>query len=308
MVVAMEPLTTTYAPVREVSLRLTLGVLPQGGTDPTVQRDGAAWWLTMLTPLGDASLRLSGGGAAPVSAAAWGPGAEWAIDRVPELLGAGDACDDFEAHRHPLVAELHRRSPGLRLARTGQVMAALVPSILFQKVTAKEAKASWRWLLRRHGRPAPGPAPLGMRVVPSSAEWRRIPSWDWHRAGVGPQRSDTIMRATAVGSGLERSASVGGAEARRRMRTIVGIGEWTAAETAQRSHGDPDAVSFGDFHICKRVGWALTGARVDDDGMRELLEPWAGHRQRVVRLIGASGAGDYERHGPRMTIADYRAF
>ncbi|MET0304201.1 MAG: DNA-3-methyladenine glycosylase 2 family protein [Microbacteriaceae bacterium] len=304
----MESLTTTYAPAREVSLRLTLGVLPQGGTDPTVQRDGSAWWITMLTPLGDATLRLDGGGRLPVSAAAWGDGAEWAIDRVPELLGAGDADDEFEAHRHPLVAELHRRAPGLRLTRTAQVMASLVPAVLFQKVTAKEAKASWRWLLRRYGRPAPGPAPIGMRVVPSPAEWHRIPSWDWHRAGVGPQRSDTIMRVAAVGTSLDRAANVDGVEARRRMRTIVGVGEWTAAETAQRSHGDADAVSFGDFHICKRVGWALTGSRVDDDGMRELLEPWAGQRQRVVRLIETSAAGAYERHGPRMTIADYRAF
>ena len=40
--------------------------------------------------------------------------------------------------------------------------------------------------------------------------------------------------------------------------------------------------------------------------MLELLEPWRGHRQRVVRLIEAAGIG-YERHGPRMTIVDNRA-
>lgn len=303
----MEPLRTTYAPAHEVSLRLTLGALAQGGTDPTVQRDGAAWWLTQLTPHGPASLRLTGGGPRPVEAAAWGPGAEWSIAHVPQLLGCDDAPDEFEAHRHPLIAELHRRALGLRLARTGQVMAALVPAILFQKVTSKEAKASWRWMLRRYGQAAPGPAPLGMRVVPSNAVWRRIPSWDWHRAGVGPQRSDTIMRATTVGDSLDRAATASGAEARKRMRSIVGIGVWTAAETAQRSHGDADAVSVGDFHVCKRVGTALIGERVDDDGMMQLLEPWTGHRQRVVRLIETSGIG-YERHGPRMTIADYRAF
>ncbi len=132
-----------------------------------------------------------------------------------------------------------------------------------------------------------------------------MPSWDWHRAGVGPQRSDTVMRAVAVGDSLERTTAVDAAEASRRLRTIPGIGVWTAAETVQRSHGDPDAVSVGDFHVAKRVGWALTGQRVDDDGMLELLEPWRGHRQRVVRLIEAAGIG-YERHGPRMTIVDNR--
>ncbi|WBU37171.1 DNA-3-methyladenine glycosylase family protein [Homoserinibacter sp. YIM 151385] len=303
----MQPVESDYAPPREVALRRVLGVLAQGGTDPTVQRDGEIWWLTLRFPHGTASLALRPAGAA-IRATAWGTAAEAAMDLVPGLLGADDDDEGFDHARHPLVAELHRRAPGLRLARTTQVLAALIPAILFQKVTAKEAKASWRRLLQWHGEPAPGPAPIGMRVAPDPATWRRIPSWDWHRAGVGPQRSDTIMRAVHAAGGLERTAGVAGPEARRRMRTIPGIGEWTAAETAQRSHGDPDAVSFGDFHTCKRVGWALTGARVDDDGMRELLEPWAGHRQRVIRLIEASGAGDYERHGPRMTIADYRAF
>ena len=64
---------------------------------------------------------------------------------------------------------------------------------------------------------------------------------------------------------------------------------WTAAETRIRALGDPDAVSVGDYHLAHEVGFALTGERVDDDGMLELLAPWAGQRQRVIRLIGASG-------------------
>jgi 3-methyladenine DNA glycosylase/8-oxoguanine DNA glycosylase len=177
--------------------------------------------------------------------------------------------------------------------------------VLAQKVTGIEAKRAWRELVRRHGEPAPGPAPLGMRVAPSPAVWRKVPSWEWHRAGVGPQRSDTIMRVVRVGESLERAADDGVPDAMRKLRGIPGIGVWTVAETLQRSHGDPDAVSVGDFHVSKRVGWALIGERVDDDGMLELLEPWRGHRQRVVRLIEAAGIG-YERHGPRMTIVDNR--
>jgi 3-methyladenine DNA glycosylase/8-oxoguanine DNA glycosylase len=180
-----------------------------------------------------------------------------------------------------------------------------VPSVLGQKVTGIEAKSAWRELVTRHGDAAPGPAPLGMRVVPTAVVWRRIPSWQWHRAGVGPQRSDTLMRVFAVADALERAASAPAAEAGRRMRTIVGIGPWTVAETLQRSHGDPDSVSVGDLHLCKRVGTALAGRRVDDDGMLELLEPWRGHRQRVVRLIEAAGIG-YERHGPRLAIPAHR--
>jgi 3-methyladenine DNA glycosylase/8-oxoguanine DNA glycosylase len=90
------------------------------------------------------------------------------------------------------------------------------------------------------------------------------------------------------------------------LRSIPGVGVWTAAETTQRSHGDPDSVSVGDYHLAKDVGWALTGGPVDDDGMLELLEPWRGHRQRIVRLIEASGFRK-PRVAPRITIQDHRA-
>ncbi len=300
----MDPIRTRYEPHREMSLRLTLGPLALGSTDPTFQRDAAGLWLTMATPAGAASLCLTprAGG---VDAAAWGPGSEHAIAGVPALLGAEDDDTGFDPSRHPVVAELHHRAPGLRLTRAGRILPFLIPAVLAQKVTGIEAKRAWRELVRRHGEPAPGPAPLGMRVAPSAAVWGTVPSWEWHRAGVGPQRSDTVMRIAAVGESLERAADDGVPEVLRKLRGIPGVGIWTAHETVQRSHGDPDAVSIGDFHVSKRVGWALIGERVDDDGMMELLEPWRGHRQRVVRLIEAAGIG-YERHGPRMAIVDNR--
>ncbi len=299
-----EMLTARYSAPERVSLGLVLAPLRQGASDPTCRRETSGWWLALSTPGGTATLRLREVVGA-VEATAWGPGAEHAIADVPDLLGARDDLSGFDPTRHPVVAALHERFPGLRLTRAGRVVPFLVPTVLGQKVTGLEQKRAWRQLVARHGEPAPGPAPAGMRVAPSPAVWKRVPSWEWHTAGVGPQRSDTVMRAVAVGDALERTATMDAAEASRRLRTIPGIGAWTAAETVQRSHGDPDAVSVGDFHVSKRVGWALTGARVDDDGMLELLEPWRGHRQRVVRLIEAAGIG-YERHGPRMTIVDNR--
>jgi 3-methyladenine DNA glycosylase/8-oxoguanine DNA glycosylase len=224
---------------------------------------------------------------------------------MPRLLGADDDPTGFDPSRHPVIRDLHHRMPGLRLARTGRLLPHLVPTIMGQKVTAVEAIRAWRVLVRRHGTPAPGPAPDGMRIPPDAATWRRVPSWEWHRAGVTPQRADTLMRAMAVGDALERCAALPAAEAVRRMRTVTGIGVWTAHETVQRSHGDPDHVSVGDLHLAKQVGMALAGQRVDDDGMLELLEPFRGHRHRVVRYLEASGTG-YERRAPRMAIPAHR--
>jgi 3-methyladenine DNA glycosylase/8-oxoguanine DNA glycosylase len=63
--------------------------------------------------------------------------------------------------------------------------------------------------------------------------------------------------------------------------------------------GDADAVSFGDYHVAKDIGWALTGSPVDDDGLAELLEPYVGHRYRVQRLLELS-AIRRPRRGPRL--------
>jgi 3-methyladenine DNA glycosylase/8-oxoguanine DNA glycosylase len=258
------------------------------------------------TPLGPGTLCLSTT-RSEVRATAWGPGAEWLIDGVPELLGHGDDWSGLDVSGNAFLREARRRSPGLRLTRGRQVVQVLVPAVLEQKVTSTEAWRAWRQLVRAHGDPAPGPAPEGMVVPPSAETWRRVPSWEWHRAGVGPQRSATVMRVCAVASSLERVVELGrgGPEVEARLRSVPGVGVWTSAETTQRALGDADSPSVGDYHLPALVGWALIGRPVDDDGMLELLEPWRGHRERVVRLISASGFSK-PRFGPRMTIQDHR--
>ena len=300
-------LATTYAPAERVDLPSTLRPLRRGTGDPTLQWDATGAWRTIRTPAGAATMHLRSG-LHGVDVTAWGPGAEWAIAGVPELLGAGDDWSGLDVSPSTLLADSRHRNPGLRLPRTRRVFEAMVPAILEQKVTGQEARSSWRYLLRRYAEPAPGPAPAGMLVFPPADVWRRIPSWVWHRAGVGPERSATIVRAARVADSLERTLlhGRGGDRVDRALRSILGVGVWTAAETTQRSHGDPDSPSVGDYHLPALVGWALIGKPVDDDGMLELLAPYAGHRQRVMRLIESSGFAK-PRFGPRMTIQDHRA-
>lgn len=297
-------LESTYAPRERVDLRQTLGPIGRGPQDPTFRWEGSNVWLTLRTPKGPATLHLRSGGT--ISATAWGPGAERALAAVPVLLGADDDWSELDLGSHELLRETRHRMPGLRLASTGRPFAALVPSILEQKVTSLEALRSWRRLVTKFGEEPPGPAPLGMRVIPTAGAWKRIPSWEWHLAGVGPGRSATVVRAASVADSLERCTAVSADVAATRLRSVAGIGAWTAAETVQRSHGSADQVSVGDYHLAAFVGWALVGAPVDDDGMLELLEPWAGHRQRVVRLLLASGFRA-PKFGPKAAIQDHRA-
>jgi 3-methyladenine DNA glycosylase/8-oxoguanine DNA glycosylase len=253
--------------------------------------------------MGPATTRITAHRGA-ITARAWGPGAEWAVQTIPELLGARDDVAAFSAD-HPLLRDAHSAHPGLRIPRTGLVLDAVIPAVLEQKVTGMEARRSWRELLYRFGDVAPGPTPGRMRVPPAATTWARIPSWEWHRAGVDSKRSMTVIRCARAAGRLEEAVLMDGVSAMRRLRAVPGVGVWTAAETAQRALGDADAVSVGDFHIPALVGWALQARPVDDDGMLELLAPYAPHRHRVVRLIELSGFRK-PRFAPRFAPRDYR--
>ncbi|MET9257796.1 DNA-3-methyladenine glycosylase 2 family protein [Streptomyces sp. NPDC003717] len=281
--------TRVYVPDGPVELGLVLGVLRRGPGDPTFRTtpDGSVW-RTARTPAGPGTLRVCARGG-EVLGEAWGPGAEWLLDRLPSLLGADDDPSAF-VPRHRLLAVTAHRRPGLRLGRTGLVLESLIPSVLEQKVTTLEAYRAWRVLVRKFGEAAPGPVPGGMCVMPSARTWALIPSWEWHLAGVDDKRAATILRAVRVAARLEEAVSMAPVAARARLEVVPGVGPWTSAEVVQRSHGAPDEVTVGDLHLPGIVGFALGGDRfADDAGMLRLLEPYAGQRHRAARLVLLSG-------------------
>jgi 3-methyladenine DNA glycosylase/8-oxoguanine DNA glycosylase len=284
-----------------------IGSMRRGGLDPCHHRatDGTVWRTSRMRS-GPVTCRLWQRGPREIHAQVWGVGGEEFHEQLPRMLGADDDPAGFDPV-HPLVVDADRRFPGLRILRTGRVLEALVPAILEQKVTGMEARGEWVSLVRRYGDPAPGPVPRPMWVVPEARTWLTIPSWEWHRAGVDPKRAATVVRALRVIGRLEECDGLGIATAHRRMLAVPGIGPWTVAEVSQRAFGDPDTVSVGDYHLASFIGWNLIGRKVDDDGMLELLEPWRGHRYRLVRLLELSPrAAMPERHGPRMSIQDHR--
>ena len=290
-----------------VSPRNTLFPLRRGPGDPCFQigEDGAIW-RTSLQESGSVTARLSRAAANAVDCTAWGSGGEEFLDALPAMLGAFDDPSGFEPV-DPIVAEAHRRVPHLRLGRTDRVLEALIPAVIEQRVPGKDAFRAWRLLVTKFGTPAPGPAPERMRVPPTAEVWRRIPSWEFHHANVDPGRARTVVGCAQRASSLERLTSWPAEKAREALTSLPGVGIWTAAETAQRAFGDADALSVGDYHISKMVGWTLLGRPIDDDEMVELLGPMRPHRQRVVRLLEASGLAYEPRRGARLPVQDIRA-
>lgn len=301
-------LTRRFEAGRPVDVVRTLKPLRRGLGDPAHRIAEGVLWRVCRTPDGPATLALRLSALGVVEASAWGTGAQWVLDGVPALLGQHDDWSGLDCSDSAVLHRTRRSYPGLRLPRTGLVLDALIPAILEQRVTGGEAHRAWAGLLRRHGEPAPGPAPAGMRVPPDAAGLLAVPTWDWHRLGVDLQRQRAIRAAATVAARMEECVDLPLAAAVARLRLIPGVGVWTAAETAQRALGHPDEVSVGDYHLHDVVVFALTGeARGDDDRMLEVLAPWTGHRQRVVRLIEVSGVSK-PKFGPRYAPRDMRAF
>jgi 3-methyladenine DNA glycosylase/8-oxoguanine DNA glycosylase len=302
-----------YRPGHLLDLGATLSSLRAGPPDPSWRRepDGTHWWTTR-TPQGLGLLRLHPRPALGlVEASAWGEGAVWLLDGVPDLLGHDDRPQDFRPlPAHPVLVRAWRSRPGWRVPRSRRVLDTFAFACVGQRVTGQEAFLGWRMLLLAHGEPAPG-APArpggpahGMRAAPAGAGWRRIPSWEWLRAGVDQHRRAPLLAGAGAPHGLERTLGLAPAEADRVLQTLPGVGRWTSAEVRQRAHGDPDAMSFGDFHVARNVSFALTGVVMDDDACAEVVACYAGHRYRVQRLLELAGIRR-PRRAPRMTLPSH---
>jgi 3-methyladenine DNA glycosylase/8-oxoguanine DNA glycosylase len=288
-----------YRPRLPVDLRLTLFPLQRAGrADPAVRVGAREAWRATRNVDGVATVRYAIDGDW-IEVEAWGPGAGLELERAPELLGDGDSLEGFRP-RHKVVSDLARRLSGLRITRSRAVFESLVPTIFEQKVIGAEARAGYGRMIRRLGEEAPGPA--GLMAPPSAARLAHTPYFDFHRFALERRRAETLIGAARRAALLEGAAGVAPEAARARLTSLPGIGPWSAAEVMMVALGDADAVSVGDYHLPHVVAWALAGQRRGDDAlMLELLEPYRGHRGRVLRLLSAGGLGP-PRRGPRLAL------
>jgi len=297
-VVSRDSKTRTIALTHALDLRASLSDRVTGDASSGIQQA----WRAARTPEGAVSMRIRVENDA-IQFSAWGPGADWSLDSAPSLVGLDDDPSTFTAH-HDIVAKLHRRFHGLRIGKTGLIWDYLPLVILEQKVTGKEATRSWRSLVRAFGEDAPGPEPL--RIGPPAESLAGLVYHDFHQHGVERKRAEIIINAARRVNRVEEAATMPVEQAYERLMAFRGIGIWTASLVLGRALGDPDAIPIGDYHVKNTVCWALAGEpRGTDERMIELLEPYRGHRQRVVRLLHLGGIGA-PKYGPRTTPRNIR--
>ena len=148
---------------------------------------------------------------------------------------------------------------------------------------------------------APAPGPVELRLPPDPRMLASTPDYALMALGVRPKQARTIRRVAKYASRIEEAASTSmSAEAfAQRLAAIRGIGPWTIAYVQGTALGAPDALLLGDYNLPDTVAYLLAGEeRASEERMVELLEPYRGHRFRVIRLVWMHGV-TAPRRGPR---------
>lgn len=296
--------------VGDIDVAATLRGLAMYSRDPSHRWLPNGFAKAIHTPDGPGSMRITWGKERVVAAEAHGAGAEWLLERVPDWVGLTDDPSDFEPVEDPRLHDLWRRNRNVRLARLGVIWQELLLVIIGQRVSSDQVIRSWYQLCKRWGQPAPGPDQL--MLPPSPSVLGQLKYYELHKIGIERRRADAMVTAAKRANRLEEAAEMNGPDAVVRLSALPGLGMWTATATVIATHADPDIVMLGDYGMPTLVNYFFAGDAKrlppEPDGDRIMLEhlaPWAGNRQRVMRLLFASGVHP-PRRAPRARNPDIR--
>jgi AraC family transcriptional regulator of adaptative response / DNA-3-methyladenine glycosylase II len=160
--------------------------------------------------------------------------------------------------------------PGMRLPGTLDGFETAVRVILGQQVTVKAARTLVQRLVNRFGTPIATPYPALTHLFPDAATLAAADPEVIGKLGIVRQRVGALQalaRAVAAGRlALHRGAPLEPTLAL--LRSLPGVGEWTAQVIAMRALAWPDAWPAGDIGLMNALGTR------DPKQVMALAEPW----------------------------------
>jgi len=214
------------------------------------------------------------------------------VSRVRRVFDVGADIETISAHlsRDPLLAPLVAQRPGLRAPGGWSGFELAVRAILGQQVSVAAARRLAEQLVALHGKPASqshGSHP-GLSHVFPTAECLALK--DLSGLGMpGARRAalKALAEASAADPHLFRPFGTI-EEAIARLRTIRGIGEWTAQYIALRALRETDAFPASDLGLLRGAA-AIHGARPTPAGLLNRAEPWRPWRAYAAQHLWAAG-------------------
>jgi len=153
----------------------------------------------------------------------------------------------------PLLAEVVRKSPGLRLPGAWDPFEVAVRAVVGQQVSVKGARTVIGRIAAKAGpRFESMGHPQLTHFFPDAREVTQCPAG---RIGMPAKRLETIQTLARAVAAEEFSFVVNGSLKNfiQRLTRMPGIGDWTAQYIAMRALGEPDAFPAADLGIAKAL-------------------------------------------------------
>jgi AraC family transcriptional regulator, regulatory protein of adaptative response / DNA-3-methyladenine glycosylase II len=177
-----------------------------------------------------------------------------AIARCRRLfdLDADPVAVQTELSDRPIIGELVRAHPGVRIPGTVDGFELAVRTIIRENNSPEAARATTARIVRLHGRPLRMATEHVTHNFPTADA---LSAADPDTLGTDPGRADAIhVLATRVAaSEIVLGAGADLEESMSKLLAVPGIDPWIASYVAMRVLGDPDAFLYG----CRRIERAL---------------------------------------------------
>src|SRR5215211_7237206 len=188
----------------------------------------------------------------------------------------------------PVLGELARRRPGLRVPGCVDGFELAVRAIVGQQVSVPAARTMLGRLTARFGEPLAEPVGAVTHRFPTA---RALAAAGPDELPFPRRRADALrsLSRLVAEEGMSFDAGADAASALAALLDIPGVGPWTASYVAMRAFADPDAflpTDAGVRHALERLGHGAGGARALE--LADAWRPWRSYA--VVHLWDSSSA------------------
>jgi AraC family transcriptional regulator of adaptative response / DNA-3-methyladenine glycosylase II len=254
----------------------------------SVRLGGVEGWLRVSHLAGRSQLRLEvAGSLAPLlMPLAARVRSQFDLDANPAAIEAHLAQDAL------LLAAI-RQSPGLRVPGAYEPFELAVRAVLGQQVSVAGATTLAGRLAARFGQPASTPYAGARLHFPTPEALAALPPETLAQIGLPRARAATLVALAAFTArgGLRFAPGASLEETVARLKTVPGIGDWTAQYIALRALRFPDAFPAGDLGLQKAAS-GVPGGRLDARSLQARAAAWTPWRAYAALLLW---------HGPTHT-------
>lgn len=206
----------------------------------------------------------------------------------------------FDLDANPSVIEAHLRTdallgmqiaatPGVRVPGTFDPFELAVRAVLGQQVSVAGATTISGRLVDRYGEPVVTPLAGVTHHFPLAANLALVPSDDIAGIGLPKARAQTIVNLSrfAADGGLAIKPGTSLDEAVTSLKTVGGIGEWTAQYIALRALRFPDAFPAGDLGLQKAAAEPMLSGvdRLTEKNLSARAQAWSPWRGYAALML-----------------------